>query len=309
MIIDLRMLARQLIMNVLSFLPRNRQTKIERWLRGREDCRKLALADFVVVSFGKSGRTWLRVMLSRFYQVRYGLEERHLLAFDNLHAKSPAIPRILFTHDNYLADYNKNIDKSHYYNKKVILLVRDPADVAVSQYHQWKYRMSARKRRINDYPLDGETPLYDFVIRRHSGLPKVIDFLNQWARELPRMRSILVVRYEDMRADPAKVLARILDFLGSPGTPDEIRLSVEFASVENMRKLEERRVFWLSGRRMLATDRSNPNTYKVRRAKVGGYRDDFTAEQLAVIDTMMATDVLAAFGYRREATAAGGVRP
>lgn len=302
MIIDLRMLARQLIMNALSFLPRDRQTRIERWLRGREDCRKLALADFVVVSFGKSGRTWLRVMLSRFYQVRYGLGEHHLLAFDNLHAKNSAIPRILFTHDNYLTDYNENSDKSHYYGKKVVLLVRDPADVAVSQYHQWKYRMSARKRRINEYPLDSETPLYDFVIRRQSGLPKVIDFLNGWARELPRMKAILVVRYEDMRADPAQVLARILDYLGTPGTPGEVRQSVEFASVDNMRKLEERRVFWLSGRRMVATDRNNPNTYKVRRAKVGGYRDDFTAEQLAVIDRMIATNLLPAFGYHREPT-------
>ena len=65
---------------------------IERWLRGNEDFRKLSLADCVIVSFGKSGRTWLRVMLSRVYQVRHGLAQRHLLAFDNLHNKVPQIP-------------------------------------------------------------------------------------------------------------------------------------------------------------------------------------------------------------------------
>ena len=79
--------------------------RIERRLRGREDFEKLARADCVVVSFGKSGRTWLRVMLSRFYQVRYGLARRHLLSFDNLHNKNSAIPKIFFTHDNYLKDY------------------------------------------------------------------------------------------------------------------------------------------------------------------------------------------------------------
>jgi hypothetical protein len=45
--------------------------------------------------------------------------------------------------------------------------------------------------------------------------------------------------------------------------------------------------------------RSNPNTYKVRRAKVGGYRDDFTPEQLASIDTLMTDRLLPVFGYGR----------
>ena len=31
-------------------------------------------------------------------------------------------------------------------------MVRDPADVAVSQYFQWKFRMTDRKKTINDYP-------------------------------------------------------------------------------------------------------------------------------------------------------------
>ena len=97
--------SRHLIMHLLSFLPEERKVLIERRLRGREDFEKLARADCVVVSFGKSGRTWLRVMLSRFYQLRYGLAQRHLLSFDNLHNKNPAIPKIFFTHDNYLSDY------------------------------------------------------------------------------------------------------------------------------------------------------------------------------------------------------------
>ena len=38
----------------------------ERKLRGVEQFEKLQRADVVVVSFGKSGRTWLRVMMSIF---------------------------------------------------------------------------------------------------------------------------------------------------------------------------------------------------------------------------------------------------
>jgi Sulfotransferase domain len=300
MSIALRTTLRHLIMHVLFFLPKERQVRIERWLRGHEDFRKLALADCVIISFGKSGRTWLRVMLSRVYQIRHGLAQRHLIAFDNLHNKVPAIPLIFFTHDNYLKDYSEQGDsKALYHGKRVVLMIRDPADVAVSQYFQWKFRMTSRKKSINDYPPPGaDVSLYDFVMMPGCGLPKIIDWMNGWGREIGSMKDLMIVRYEDLRAQPEEMLRRVLEFIGTPGRPEEIREAVQFASVENMRALEQKRVFWLSGRRMLAKDRSNPDTYKVRRAKVGGYRDDFTPEQLAVIDAMVAERLLPVFGYR-----------
>ena len=305
--IAFRTTLRHLIMYLLFFLPEESRVRIARWLRGHEDFRKLALADCVIVSFGKSGRTWLRVMMSRFYQVRHGLAQRHLLAFDNLHNKVPAIPRIFFTHDNYLKDYTQESGtKAPYHDKKVVLMVRDPADVAVSQYFQWKFRMTSRKKTINNYPAPGEeVSLYDFVMRPEWGLPKVIDFMNGWGREIDQIEKLMVVRYEDLRAAPEEMLRRVLDFVGTPATVDEAREAVQFASIDNMRALEQKRVFWLSGRRMLAKDRSNPNTYKVRRAKVGGYRDDFTPEQLAAIDALIAETLMPVFGYGHKSTTPG----
>jgi hypothetical protein len=96
------------------------------------------------------------------------------------------------------------------------------------------------------------------------------------------------------------MLRRVLGFIGTPAAEDELRDAVGFASVENMRQLEQKRVFWLAGRRMLAKDRGNPNTYKVRRAKVGGYRDDFTPEQLASIDALVTNRLLPVFAYGRD---------
>ncbi len=295
----LRTTLRHVIMYCLFFLPAERRVRIERWLRGREDFRKLQLADCVIVSFGKSGRTWLRVMMSRFYQIRYGLSERHLIAFSNLHNKNREIPLIFFSHDNYLKDYTKNdTDKSDYYGKKLVLLVRDPADTAVSQYHQWKHRMSNRKKLINDYPLDEtDMSLFDFAMSKESGLPKIIAYMNGWARELHRFKDILVIRYEDMRADPAGVLGKVMEFVGTPATADELAECVRFASVENMRELETKRVFWLAGTRMTAKDKNNPDSFKVRRAKVGGYKDDFTPDQQAAIDAEINETLLPEFGY------------
>jgi hypothetical protein len=292
--------ARHLLVRATFFMPSATQTRIERDLRGREDFAKLQRADIVIVSFGKSGRTWLRVMMSRFFQLRSGVPERVLLSFDNFHRRNPALPRVFLTHDNYLKDFTGDgQSKAAYHGKRVVLLVRDPADVAVSQYYQWKYRMSARKKRINAYPSD-DVPLADFVMRPECGLPKIIDFMNGWARDLGRIKNLLVVRYEDLKADTAGTLAQILAFIGTPGTADEIAEAVRFASVENMRKMERKRVFWRSGSRMTVKDVNNPNAFKVRKAKVGGYRDEFTAEQLDRIDALVRTRLDPVFGYVRD---------
>lgn len=295
----LRKVLRELRLLAHRRRPQDERIAIERRLRGRDELKSLQEADFVVASYGKSGRTWLRVMLSRFYQIEHGLSESHLLAFDNLHRKNPAIPKIFFTHDNYLKDYTGHADsKADYYGKKVVLMVRNPADVAVSQYFQWKFRMRPRKKTLNDYPQHGEeVDILDFVMRPQSGLEKVIDFMNLWASEAEHIKALHLLRYEDMRKAPEDTLARVLDFLGTPGTPEQIREAVAFASVDNMRKLETKRVFWLSGTRMTPKDRNDPNTYKVRRAKVGGYRDYFDDAQAARIENLVRERLSPLYGY------------
>jgi len=303
----LKKLTRFLVLGLLFFLPRERKIRIDRWLRGKEEFRKLRLADCVIVSFGKSGRTWVRVMLSRFYQVKHGLSARHLIGFDNLHRKNPAIPKLFFTHDNYIKDYTGNRDsKADFYDKKVVLLVRDPFDTAVSQFFQWKYRMRPGKKALNQYPQHGsDTSVFDFVMDPDAGLPKIIEYLNLWASEASKIKDLLIVRYEDLRADTEQALTRIVEFIGTPGSAEQIREAVQFASVENMRKMEEKKTFWLSGSRMVAKDRSNPNSYKVRKAKVGGYRDYFDDQQIAAMQQLVAERLDPVFGYTAGPPAAG----
>jgi hypothetical protein len=295
----LKKATRFVLLRPLFFLPEAERIRRERRLRGREQLGKLKRADVVVVSFGKSGRTWLRVMLSGFYQARHGLAERHLIGFDNLHLRVAAIPKVFFTHDNYLKDYTPHGDsKADYAGKKVVLLVRHPADVAVSQYHQWRHRMRPSKKTLNAYPEhDEEVGLAEFVAEREAGLAKVIDFMNRWADAMPRLRHLLMVRYEDLSARPEGTLAEILTFIGTPGKPEEIAAAVAFASFENMQRMEQRRTFWLSGGRMVARDRNNPNSFKVRRGKVGGWRDHFKPAEIARIEELVARDLSPVFGY------------
>lgn len=292
-------ISRHLVTGILFFLPKTKRIAIERRLRGKEEYRKLRNADWVLMSWGKSGRTWFRVMLSRFYQVKHGLPQRMLLEFDNLHRKNPAVPRVLFSHNNYMRDYLRDWSTlDHFKGKKVVLLVRDPRDVSVSQFFQWKYRMRPHKKLLNEYPVhDSDVSIYDFVSDPKVGIPRIIDWANGWCQFYKAQNDLLMIRYEDMRKDPQAVMARVLDFVGTPGSAQQISQAVEFASYDNMKKLETKTVFWASGARVKPGDRNNPDSFKVRRAKVGGYRDYFDDRQVAAIDRMVSQGLDPILGY------------
>lgn len=279
--------------------PPEARLALERRLRGEEEYRKLSQADAVFVSYGKAGRTWLRVLISRVYQVRHGLAERHLIGFDNLHWRVPAIPKLMFTHDNYLKDYTGHAeDKRDYYAHKVVLLVRHPADTAVSQFFQWKFRMRDRKKAMNRYPGQGAAvEVGDFIMDPDAGVPKIVAFMNLWAREFPRLEGSLLLRYEDLRADTAGQLGRVFQFLGTPASDEELQEAVRFASVENMRQMESKGTFWLAGSRMRTRDKSNPDAYKVRRAKVGGWRDYLDEAKAAEVEAYLRERLDPLFGY------------
>ena len=296
--------SRRLLRGALFFTPEERKTRAERWLRGREQMQRLQQADIVIVSFGKSGRTWLRVMLSRLYQVKHKLSPRALIGFDNLHYMNRTIPKVFFTHDNYIKDYTGHINsKADFYTHKVVLLARDPRDVAVSQFFQWQYRMKPNKKILNKYPGEGdEVSMFDFVMDPDSGLPKIIVFMNLWAEERSRMKGFFLLRYEDLRTRAEETLRALLEFMDTPGTDAEIREAIEFSSYENMKKMEQKKTFWLSGGRMVPKDRDNPNTYKVRRAKVGGYRDYFDDDQVARIEALVNSSLSPYYGYHAPVT-------
>lgn len=298
-----RVAARHLILAACFWLPRQRRKSLERWLRGREEYQRLQRADWVLMSWGKSGRTWLRVMLSRIYQLKGGLSDDALLDFDNLKKRDSALPAVFFTHNNYLKDYTGNFEsKQHFEGKKIVLLVRDPLDVAVSQFFQWRYRMRPNKKFINDYPPHGAgIDVWDFVRDEKAGVPRIVDYFNGWARAIPELQDVLIVRYEDMREAPGKVLAEILDFTGTPATEADVRAAVEFARYDNMKKMEQSAFFRRSGARVKPGDRDNPQSFKVRKGKVGGYRDYFTDEQCAYLENL-AKDLDPVFGYRSQSS-------
>ncbi len=278
-------------------LPEAKRIPTERRLRGWLEQWRLDRADYVFVSFGKSGRTWLRVMISRIYQQRHGLSDE-LIEYGNYHRVNATLPRVLFTHDNYLRDHTGHGGgKAAFSGKRVLLLVRHPADITMSQYFQWKHRMRPHKVQLNQYPpVDAAVTPYEFMMGS-SGLPKVNRWLNEWAAGLDTLESTLIVRYESMRADTAAQLRRIADFMRMDATDAELADAVEWSGFENMKQRESDAAS--SSDRLRAGDVDNPDSFKARRAKVGGYHDYFDATEVAAIDHVIDTTLDPRFGYGR----------
>ena len=104
-------------------------------------------ADVVLISYPKAGRTWLCLMLGHALQRRFAITGPSTNDLESLHDADRRVPRIFSTHDGVMPGLRAGqvrTDKSRYRRQSVVLLVRDPRDVVVSDY----YHLHDRTRAI-----------------------------------------------------------------------------------------------------------------------------------------------------------------
>lgn len=262
------------------------------WRRMLRDRAMLPRVDAVLVSFPKSGRTWVRVMMSRLYHTHFRLAGDELFEGDNLHRLDPRIPGILFTHDGEPWHRPEELpaDKGVYAGKRIVLLARHPIDVAVSRYFHIRYRAP-----WIPHPEYRAMEIADFVWAPLGGLPTIVAYMNNWDRARSAFRDFLMVRYEDFRAAPEATLAQVTAFLGLDATADEVAEAVSYAAFENLRKKEEQGA--IPSHRLGAKQAGNPDSLKVRRGKVRGYLDYFTPEQVARMEAFVRDNLAPGYGY------------
>jgi hypothetical protein len=280
-----------------SLLPKPARIWVRHRYRSWREGRDALACNVMVLSRAKSGRTWLRAMLSRLYQQHYELEEAQLIEFDNFHDQNNEIPKIYFTHGHYLHQRFQTPEwRKSFGERKVLFLVRHPCDIAVSEYFQSTKR--AAQHKVELHGVDKEQSMYEFVMRGPVGLPTIISYLNTWAPTLSHDENALVVRYEDMRHRPTDLLLSIVEFLGAPFSKEEVAAAVEFAEFENLKELERKDFFKNS--RLKPRDPNDPDSFKVRRGKVGGYRDYFDEAQIAEMDALLENGLAPLYGYGRK---------
>jgi len=233
----------------------------------------------LVVSYPKTGRTWLRIMLGKYLCLRYELDESQLLNTRFLTYRADlSVTR--FGHDG--SDLNKQLhnqlsfrdvddSKENYRDKRILLLTRSIEDTMVSAYFQVT-------KRLNLY--DGS--ISDFLRDERFGVEKFVRFYQGWHRQQGVPKKFAQISYEQMHADPAGALRAALVFIGEQQVDETIvQDSVRFGAFGNMQRLERSGHF--AEGIMQATDRTDLDSHKVRRGVVGGYIEYLSSDDLEYI--------------------------
>jgi hypothetical protein len=252
--------------------------------------RELSGGKAIIVSIPKSGRTWLRAFLCAYFCKRFGLE--FTLRPDRHHDQR--IPRVIFSHDIFEHRTKGDrwdrlrgkylVPRRELNRAKIILLVRDPRDCFVSLYLQLTKRdpnapIKLRQKTVSEMLRD---PRF--------GMRAIINAMNDWINEFSGRDNFSLVRYEAMRASPAEHFRDLLAVLGESSADANIfQEALEFSRFENMQKLEAAGAF--DSNILHPGDVRDLESFKVRRGKVGGYREylsvqdqEYAANELAKLD-------------------------
>jgi hypothetical protein len=188
------------------------------------------LDDVVIVSYPKSGSTWLRFILAHLIDPRMPSEVNDI-DFLRTHMIVPEIseesqqkgvdfnilpsPRFMRSHSLYTPRF-----------PKVVYLVRDGRDVLISYYHHF--------RKFNNY--DGT--LLEFIT---SDLRDIewSDHVRSWMFRDPPVKNLLLVRYEDMLSNPVREVKRVTNFGNLSVSETQLQDAVLNSSFQAMQEKEE----------------------------------------------------------------------
>jgi hypothetical protein len=214
--------------------------------------------DIFLTSYPRSGNTWTRFLVGNF------VNPNEPVTFLNVERLVPDMyktadwmlrrrprPRVLKSHECFDARY-----------RRVIYIVRDPRDVAISNYH-WEMKLRS---------IPEGCPMEDFVPRWMDGtywrrIGSWADHVNSWLATRQGQDNFLLMRYEDLQADQRRELSRVARFMGLEPDLQRIDQAIERSSAANMRKMEE-----TQGKKWVATFHTRSDKPFVGKASSGGWR-------------------------------------
>ena len=239
--------------------------------------------DRFLVSYPRSGNTWTRFLIAHllfpdrditFLNIDYLVPD--VLNLTRRELNRVPRPRLIKSHEYFDPRY-----------KKVIYIVRDPRDVVVSHYFF----------HLKEGFFSDSYPMEKFVQRWVAG--DVDPFFASWGENVTSWIAtrahgpdFLLLRYEDMKANPAGELAKVGDFLKIPHDQAALEKAVQLSTADRMRKLEDQQQ-----KDWIGTRKKRKDVRYVRGASVGGWQSTLSERDVATIERAWAP-VMRFLGYQ-----------
>ena len=237
--------------------------------------------DLFLVSYPRSGNTWLRFLLANALRpdepATFGTMARLVPdVYDEPDAvlrKLPR-PRSLKSHEPYDPRY-----------PSVVYLVRNPVDVAASYYH---YLI---KMRVLEEGFDRNRFVQAFVEGSLDGFGPWGDHVAGWLDAREGGERFVCLRYEDLLEDASAAVRQMLRLLGVARDDEQVGAAVARSSAEELRRLERETATELPTFRGSRLDKPF-----IRAARVGAGSEELPPELVARIAEAWAP-VAARVGY------------
>jgi hypothetical protein len=211
------------------------------------------------------------------------------IEISQLHKHTRKVPRIRAIHDDNAwqrRPHEITWDKTQFAGKRVIFLVRDPRDTLISFYFQ------ATKRR--DFFTGSPS---EFLHHQIGALDTIIAYYNSWAANRHVPREFCLVRYEDLHRDPVGELERVLHTIGHVPARSCLEHATRYARFDNMRALERSGKLGASDRdRLKPADINDPESFKARKGKVGGFREYLSEADIGYLNDRIASRLSPFYG-------------
>jgi hypothetical protein len=226
--------------------------------------------DVFLTSYPRSGNTWTRFLVGNLV---YQQEAVTFLNVERL------VPDMYKHSDHYLRNLPRpRILKSHECfdprYKRIIYIVRDPRDVAVSNYH-WEMKQHSMG---DAYPIEKFVPRWMNAVY-WGRLGSWGDHVTSWLGTRGEHPGFLLLRYEDMIADAKPELAKVAGLFGFEPVAERLARAEELSAADRMRKLEKEQ-----GAKWVQTRGTRQDKPFVRKAASGGWRATLPAECVSAIE-------------------------
>ncbi|WP_259085819.1 sulfotransferase domain-containing protein [Salinibacter ruber] len=233
--------------------------------------------DFLVCSFPRSGRTWVRFFICYYIISLYELDVT--LTWNNFDQVAPGplctsnekggmkeyvfdIPRPVFSHR---AEFSKYIEE-----KRVAYIARKFEDIIISKYY-WEQHHGSR--RVKNVTLDN-------FISKEFKWKKAIHRLKSFSAALENTSECQIVSFEELKSNTYDTFGKIIKVSPYQYDRDTLTKSIERSQYDNLHRKERKE-----------KDIDNKAAYHTRQGNKGAASDELSRSMRIMINRVIKNEV------------------